>query len=48
MVAALGWLSPAFSAAAEPVITIWHGDHQRIGHLGTAQDDFNLLGHVAA
>jgi len=32
--------------SAEPAITIWHGDHQRVGHLGTAQDEFNLLGHV--
>jgi hypothetical protein len=29
-------------------IEIWNGLHHRIGHLGTAQDDFNLLGHVYA
>jgi hypothetical protein len=27
-------------------IEIWHGEHQRVGHLGDAQDDFNLLGRV--
>jgi len=27
-------------------IDIWAGDMQRIGHLGDAQDDFNLIGHV--
>ncbi len=27
-------------------IEIWHGDRQRIGHLGTAQPDFNVLGHI--
>lgn len=31
---------------AEPAIEIWHGDEQRVGHLGDAQDDFNVLGHV--
>lgn len=36
------------SAAPPPVaiIDIWHGDSQRIGHLGAAQDDFNVLGHI--
>jgi hypothetical protein len=35
--------------AAQPdgsVIDVWEGDLQRIGHLGDAQDDFNLTGHV--
>lgn len=27
-------------------IEIWHGERQRIGHLGDAQDDFNLMGRV--
>ena len=27
-------------------IEIWHGRHHRIGHLGSAQDDFNVLGHI--
>lgn len=35
--------SPAESAGP---IDVWYGDRQRIGHLGTAQDDFNLLGHI--
>jgi hypothetical protein len=25
---------------------VWHGDIQRVGHLGRAQDTFNVLGHV--
>lgn len=29
-------------------IEIWHGDTQRVGHLGDSQDDFNLMGHIAA
>jgi hypothetical protein len=28
-------------------IDIWHGETQRIGHLGLAQDDFNVLGSVS-
>jgi hypothetical protein len=27
-------------------IEVWHGSEQRVGHLGDAQDDFNLLGRV--
>jgi hypothetical protein len=27
-------------------VEIWHGLHHRVGFLGDAQDDFNLLGHV--
>ncbi len=27
-------------------IDVWYGDRQRIGHLGVAQEDFNLLGHI--
>ena len=27
-------------------IKIWYGLEQRVGHLGEAQDDFNLLGEV--
>jgi len=34
-------------ADAIPAIEIWHGERQRTGHLGDAQDDFNLLGHIA-
>ena len=29
-----------------PEIEVWHGDSQRVGHLGDAQDDFNLLGNL--
>ena len=29
-----------------PTDPVWHGDSQRVGHLGDAQDDFNLLGNV--
>ncbi len=34
----------AFSPAlADPHrITIWHGNTQRVGHLGVAQNDFNV------
>ena len=28
-------------------IDIWHGKKQRVGHLGHAQDDFNVLGEVS-
>lgn len=35
------------SAAADSGrIEVWHGLEQRVGHLGDAQDDFNLLGRV--
>lgn len=27
-------------------IQIWHGLHQKVGHLGHAQSDFNLMGNV--
>jgi len=37
--------SPAL--ADPPRITIWHGKTQRVGHLGVAQNDFNVLGHVS-
>lgn len=33
-------------ASAEPSIEIWDGEVQRIGHLGDAQDDFNLRGRI--
>jgi hypothetical protein len=39
-----GLLSPAGAANAR--IQIWHGTEQKVGHLGDAQDDFNLLGRV--
>ncbi len=39
----------ALCAAQPPAVSdiaIWHGDTQRVGHLGEAQDDFNVLGHI--
>ena len=30
-----------------PQVVIWHGLRQKVGHLGIAQDDFNLLGSVS-
>ena len=29
-----------------PEVEIWHGLNQKVGHLGMAQDDFNLMGKV--
>jgi hypothetical protein len=29
-----------------PHIEVWHGDDHRVGHLGDAQDDSHVLGHV--
>ncbi len=28
-------------------IDIWHGSEQKVGHLGPAQPDFNVMGHVS-
>lgn len=45
--------APSARAQSAPVapagseIEFWHGDRHRVGHLGDAQDDFNVLGHVA-
>lgn len=43
-----GLLLCANSTSAPPAreIEIWHGDVQKVGHLGDAQDDFNLMGRV--
>jgi len=30
-----------------PEVEIWHGLHQKVGHLGNAQDDFNVMGKVS-
>ncbi len=30
-----------------PEIEIWHGLHQKVGHLGNAQEDFNVMGKVS-
>jgi hypothetical protein len=40
---AAGYLS---AAADSGRIEVWHGLEQRVGHLGDAQHDFNLLGRV--
>ena len=38
-------LAASCGEADRPVsIEVWHGDKQRVGHLGDAQDDFNLMG----
>lgn len=34
------------AGAQAPAIRIWHGTKQIVGHLGPAQDDFNLMGEV--
>jgi len=34
------------SPQTKGALEIWYGDIQRVGHLGIAQEDFNLLGHV--
>jgi hypothetical protein len=34
------------AAGGDGRIEIWHGTEQRVGHLGRAQADFNLLGRV--
>ncbi len=39
-------LAVAAIGAGPPEIEIWHGERQRVGHLGAAQDDFNVLGHI--
>lgn len=39
-----GRLSSADAANAR--IQVWHGIEQKVGHLGEAQGDFNLVGHV--
>jgi hypothetical protein len=39
------WAQPGTAPAAR-AIEIWHGETQRVGHLGDAQDDFNLMGRV--
>lgn len=48
----IAFVIPLAVWAAEPVPTVsidlWHGAVQRIGHLGAAQDDFNVLGHIGA
>lgn len=40
--AALGWAR--FGNRPEAGLEVWYGPHQRVGHLGTPQPDYNLLG----
>jgi hypothetical protein len=54
MVLAAAWIAAAWiagfgcSSQPSPELSIWYSLHQQVGHLGHAQDDFNLLGHVQA
>jgi hypothetical protein len=41
---AAGHLASALADSGR--IEVWHGSEQRVGHLGDAQDDFNLLGRI--
>ena len=41
---AIDRLAPAGAASSR--IEIWHGTEQKVGHLGSGQDDFNLMGRV--
>ncbi|QDV09005.1 hypothetical protein Poly30_45610 [Planctomycetes bacterium Poly30] len=44
-------LAAGLSSCGEPDrpvdVEVWHGATQRVGHLGDAQDDFNLMGVVS-
>lgn len=31
---------------SQPILDVWYGLQQKVGHLGNVQSDFNLLGHV--
>ena len=44
---ALGLLFACGQVTQGPKINIWHGHHQKTGHLGMAQDDFNVMGNVS-
>ena len=46
----VGGLRPCATAerSDRPRISLWHGALQKVGHLGVAQGDFNVLGHVSA
>jgi hypothetical protein len=45
----VGGLRPCATAerSDRPRISLWHGALQKVGHLGVAQGDFNVLGHVS-
>jgi hypothetical protein len=44
----LGGVSHRFwsAGAANARIEVWHGSQQKVGHLGTGQPDFNLIGRI--
>jgi len=42
----LAGLSGGRADSQAPAFSIWQGDMQRIGHLGDAQKDFNVVGHI--
>lgn len=42
----LAGLSGLHAESLATAFSIWQGDVQRIGHLGDAQKDFNLVGHI--
>ncbi len=42
-----GFTQTSQSDSHKPTINVWHGDIQRVGHLGRAQEDFNLMGELS-
>ena len=40
-------LVAACTSSGLPRIDVFHGSEQKVGHLGDAQSDFNLMGHVS-
>lgn len=46
LLAVLGLSAQPGPPPAARAIEVWHGDTQKVGHLGDAQDDFNLMGRV--
>lgn len=48
MMLLLGWVGIAGAQVPSgPELEVWHGLKQRVGHLGRAQHDFNVLGNVS-
>lgn len=46
--ALLTTLSACGGGVETAALEVWHGGTQRVGHLGDAQDDFNLMGYASA
>jgi len=42
----LAGLSSIRAQSQAPAFSIWQGEVQKVGHLGDAQKDFNLVGHI--